>query len=349
MKKFISLLLFTILKISASPSTTQSFLGTSLIHMPSTKPVDAQNLEVRFNHRFGSAKSGLNDLFGLDSGANVSIGADYGFTQKASIGLARISDLKTYEGRFKYQILNQSNTIPFSFSFYGALGVETENQKIILGNFLSSTPTTGNPIQDAVIKKVNTIERELNYSERSSYLSSFLISRKFSDRISIQLSPMYVHRNFIKSNLSNDRLGISIGGRIKITKTIDLSFETIHTPHRDYKGSDYQSLDNTNADGNTMISGQTINTSYSSQSGLLFVYYNNVIRDKEVSHYYVPASIGLDFEAGGHVFQIFISNNKTMAHTQYLRGAEYDYFKKDYLFGFNLSRVFSFEKVEGLD
>jgi hypothetical protein len=59
--------------------------------------------------------------------------------------------------------------------------------------------------------------------------------------------------------------------------------------------------------------------------------------------------LGFDFEAGGHVFQIFLSNNKTMAHTQYLRGADYDIYKKDILLGFNLSRVFSFESTKDLE
>jgi hypothetical protein len=328
------------------PST---FMGTSLINMPSTRPVDADNLEIRFNHRFGSTKKGISDLFGLDEGANVAISMDYGITNKFSLGLARISSLKTYELRTKYAILTQTNSLPFSISFHGAIGTETEAQKIILGNYLTTVNSTGNIIGDAYLKKLNYREVDLTYKDRTSYLASFLISKRINDIFSIQLSPMYVHRNFVKSNLSNDRMGISIAGRVKITKTIDFTFEIFQMPKRDYIGTNYDTVDNTNADNIQMINGSTINSSYSDPNGLLYAYYNNVYRDKSVPHLYTPISLGFDFEAGGHVFQIFLSNNKTMAHTQYLRGADYDIYKKDILLGFNLSRVFSFESTKDLE
>jgi len=328
------------------PST---FMGTSLINMPSTRPVDTDNLEVRFNHRFGSSKKGIYDLFGLDEGANVALSMDYGFTNKFSLGFARISSLKTYELRTKYAILTQTTTFPFSISFHGAIGTETETQKVILGNYLTTVNSTGNIIGDAYLKKLNYQEVDLSYKDRTSYLASFLISKRINDRLSIQLSPMYVHRNFVKPNLSNDRMGISIAGRVKITKTIDFTFEVFQMPKRDYIGTNYESIDNTNADNKQMLSGSTINSSYSDPNGLLYAYYNNVYRDKSVPHLYTPISLGFDFEAGGHVFQIFLSNNKTMAHTQYLRGADYDIYKKDILLGFNLSRVFSFESTKDLE
>ena len=335
--------------IYAQNKIPSTFMGSSLINMPSTRPVDAENLEVRFNHRFGSTKKGIYDLFGLDEGANVAISMDYGITNKFSLGLARISTLKTYELRTKYAILTQTTSFPFSISFHGAIGMETEAQKVILGNYLTTVNSTGNIIGDAYLKKLNYQEVDLSYKDRTSYLASFLISKRINDTFSIQLSPMYVHRNFVKPNLSNDRIGVSVGGRIKITKTIDFTFEMFQMPKRDYIGTNYDTVDSTNADNIQMISGSTINSSYSNPNGLLFAYYNNVYRDKSVPHLYTPISLGFDFEAGGHVFQIFLSNNKTMAHTQYLRGADYDIYKKDILLGFNLSRVFSFENVKDLE
>ncbi len=346
---YYKIIYFLILFLSANTLIAQNkipstFKGTSLIHMPSTRPVDADNLEIRFNHRFGSTKNGISDLFGLDDGANVAISLDYGITDKFSMGFARISALKTYEARSKYSIITQTTTFPFSISFHGALGTETEAQKVILGNFLTTVNSTGNILGDAFLKKINYNEIELSYRDRTSYLASFLISKRVNDIFSFQLSPMFVHRNFVKTNLSNDRIGISIGGRIKITKTIDFTFEMIQMPKRDYVGGSYDLVDNTNADNQQMISANTINSKYSDPNGLLFAYYNNVYRDKSVPYLYTPFSLGFDIEAGGHVFQIFLSNNKTMAHTQYLRGADLDIYKKDILLGFNLSRVFSFEK-----
>ena len=49
------------------------FLGTSLIHMPTTEQVGAGDLDFHFDHRFGDAKNTLGDFFGLDQGAGTSV------------------------------------------------------------------------------------------------------------------------------------------------------------------------------------------------------------------------------------------------------------------------------------
>jgi hypothetical protein len=57
-------------------------MGSSLIFMPSTEDIGKKNLVFRINHRFGNAKSGLRDFYGLDEGANTQLGLDYGLTDQ---------------------------------------------------------------------------------------------------------------------------------------------------------------------------------------------------------------------------------------------------------------------------
>ena len=90
------------------------------------------------------------------------------------------------------------------------------------------------------------------------------------------------------------------------------------------------------------LSGDEINQLLGRTQDIGYVAARNLILDKPVSYYYVPFSFGLDIETGGHVFQLFVTNNRTIAHTQLLRGADFDFNKRDWTVGFNIHRYFSF-------
>lgn len=94
-------LLFILLpfSLSAQEQRKSTFLGSSLIHMPSTEEVGKNGLDFRFNHRFGNAKSTSYDFFGLDNGANTQLSLDYGLTDRITIGIARTSFQKTIRGK----------------------------------------------------------------------------------------------------------------------------------------------------------------------------------------------------------------------------------------------------------
>ena len=243
--------------------------------------------------------------------------------------------------------------MPISLSFFGVFGQETTKQIIKYDNYIN-LPSVGSyiPLPALAASQVdNYFSQELNsytltQADKRSYLASFLISRRFSDRISFQISPMYVHRNFVKSQLGNDRIGIDIGGRLKLTKRIDFIFEVIFTPKRDYKGERYSTEDrNTEYAGtNTMTGYEIYKLLQSTPQNIGYAVVTNIILDKPVSYYYTPFSLGLDIETGGHIFQLFITNNRTIAHTQLLRGADFDYAKRDWTVGFNIHRYFSFAK-----
>lgn len=60
----------------------------------------------------------------------------------------------------------------------------------------------------------------------------------------------------------------------------------------------------------------------------------------EQSIYKDPLSIGLDFETGGHVFQLLFSNAQSLNGPGFMTNAEGDWWKGDIFFGFNISRKF---------
>ncbi len=346
--------LLTALSLNAETKNHSAFLGYNLINLPTTKQLEAEALEFRVLHRFGNAKNSLYDFGGLSNGANTQISLDYGITKRITVGFSRTNLYRTYELKSKLMILEQSESIPVAVSLYFAAGQETQKKTVSYSPIVpaSSVPSSGITALDQKIQTdYNTYSEDVTWKQKS-YLASVLISRKFNDFFSLQLTPMYVHRNFTKSGLGNDRVGIGIGGRIRITKRINLTFEGIGLPKRDYKADDYTDADKLTIYNTQQPSADEINSKFQSSPssfGRDFAgyYFSNVIADKPVERNFTPAGIGLDMETSGHVFSIFISNNRTLAQTQLLRGADYDWNKRDFNIGFNISRLFwSDEEVQ---
>mgnify|MGYP006233508013 CR=1 FL=1 len=68
-------------------------------------------------------------------------------------------------------------------------------------------------------------------------------------------------------------------------------------------------------------------------------YMMNVYRARE-SIYKDGLSMGLDFETGGHVFQLLFSNAQSMNGPGFMTNAEGNWLQGDIFFGFNISRKF---------
>lgn len=164
-------------------------------------------LDTKFSHRFGVLRQGLYDMFGLD-GASIQIGADYGVTNRFTIGFARSSYEKTLAGFAKYKLLRQSSgakNMPFTLCY----------------------------LVDAQLKTVKFSDPERNnkFSDRLFFTHQVLIGRKFSSRLSLQLMPTVVHRNLtLSANDKNDVYALGAAGRIKLTKRVALNAEYYYVP-----------------------------------------------------------------------------------------------------------------------
>jgi len=58
--------------------------------------------------------------------------------------------------------------------------------------------------------------------------------------------------------------------------------------------------------------------------------------------YHNPFSIGVDIETGGHVFQLMLTNSRSMREGSFIGRTTGNWLDGDIHFGFNISRVFSF-------
>ena len=322
------------------------FQGPSLIMMPSTENTGRGKMDFTFSHRFGNAEK--SQFAGLDNGASIMLSLDYGLSDRWRVGIARSSLDKTWEMRTQYNVLQTSGNIPMSVSLFGAAAQETADQNYLLEPRIDVF-ATGLPALDQYLNnKLNSYE--LNESDQRSFLASVLLSAGFSDIFSLQFSPMYVHRNFVKSKLSNDRLGFSLGGRFKLTKKIDFIFETIASQKRDYIGNSYEEADRKSYKDEysevKTLTADEINAAGINSATLPFIYLRNIHFNKPVRYHTVPLAAGIDIGTAAHNFQIFLTNSRDIAHTRQLRGAEFNYDRKEWTVGFNINRRFFFGKAQ---
>jgi hypothetical protein len=182
--------------------TTATFKSTRIMNGHSVERMPPGQLDVRISHRFGTLNSGAYNFFGLDQ-SNIHLGLEYGIFNWLMIGVGRGSYEKTFDGFTKFTILRQSSgakEMPVSLSAFGSAALNSLKW------------------QD---------ETKTNYfSSRLSYVAQVLVARKISTGLSFQLTPSYVHRNLVGTELDpNDLFALGAGGRLKLTKRISLNAE----------------------------------------------------------------------------------------------------------------------------
>jgi hypothetical protein len=179
---------------------TGTFMASRIITGHSMEQPAAGELEFRISHRFGRINEGIYEYFGLDQ-ATIHFSLEYSPIDRLTLGFGRSNFKKTYDGFAKISILKQKkgkNNFPFSLTYLASMEVVTLKNEIP--------------------------EYELRH--RLSYVHQLLMARKFGKRLSLQLTPSYVHKNLVENaDVSNDVWALGIGGRFKITRRLSLNAE----------------------------------------------------------------------------------------------------------------------------
>jgi len=177
-----------------------TFKGLQICNMQSTKLTDKGEWYVLISHRFGDLTEGLDNFFGLDD-AYTKLGAIYGVTNWLSIGASRQTNNKIYELTAKYRLKNQeTDGFPVTIVGYNTMDINTN---------LSTDIYPG-----------------LESYNRLAYSTQLLISRKFTEKISAELAPIYIHKNlFDETTEREDQFVLGIGARYKFTKRLSMNLE----------------------------------------------------------------------------------------------------------------------------
>jgi Membrane bound beta barrel domain (DUF5777) len=187
--------------------TRAIFSATKIINMQSTEIVTPGILQFMISHHFSNiwnkdgGKQNIAQFFGLNSGvAHTYLSFDYSPLKFMNVGVAMAGGSK-YEGWAKFRILRQQTgikNIPVTIGFYSLASVNTGEDP--------DNEFTGN---------------------KFSFMNQLLISRKFSDKFSLQLMPTWIHFNVVPYgiNNSNEVFSLGIAGKYKVSSKLNVTLE----------------------------------------------------------------------------------------------------------------------------
>ncbi|HWB24648.1 MAG TPA: DUF5777 family beta-barrel protein [Chitinophagaceae bacterium] len=186
---------------SKTDYVTSTFKTTRLINGQSSENLGKGVLDVKISHRFGTLNSGAYQLFGLDNATNR-IGVDYGIFNTLMVGVGRSSFEKQFDAFGKLKILRQSTgriNMPVSVSYYSSVMLKT----------LKGTDSA-----------------KTHFSDKLFFAQQLIIARKFNDYLSLQVVPTLVHYNIVPfHNMPNDLYSIGFGGRLRLSRRVNLTAE----------------------------------------------------------------------------------------------------------------------------
>lgn len=179
--------------------TTNAFKSSRVINGHSMEMIGEGTLDFRILHRFGRINDGFYEMFGLDR-ASMRLGFDYGISPNLMVGFGRSTAKKEMDAFVKYRILWQSKG--------------SKNNPVSL---VWVSGITMNGLKDPI----GHPEVPVTLSRRLGYYHELIIGRKITDRLTLQLSPTWVHRNIVDNQLiPNELFAIGFGGRVKFTQRL---------------------------------------------------------------------------------------------------------------------------------
>jgi hypothetical protein len=232
--------------------TRAVFNSTKIINFQSTEIVTPGVLQFMISHHFsniwnkGGGKQNIAQFFGLNSGvAHTYLSFDYSPLKWMNVGVAMAGSSR-YEGWAKFKILRQQSgkkNIPVTVGWYSMMNVNTAEDP--------DNEFTGN---------------------KFSFMNQLLISRKFSDKFSLELLPTWIHFNVVPYgiNNSNEVFSLGIAGKYKVKGNMNVTLE------------------------------------YARQ---LNMYENLITKNGAIINYHPDLlALGIEMNTGGHLFQFYIGS-----------------------------------------
>jgi hypothetical protein len=281
-----------------------TFKTTRVINAHSIETVKGKTMDVRISHRFGNIYSTRNDNDGPDS--------FFGFDNVADVRLAVeygiTDDVMIGLGR------SQMNNLVDGFAKWRFYSQTTDNKRPLslafVGNMVVNPSKKSAFYSGVNDNTVQTFGSAKKFFHRLGYTAQLIIARKFSPGISLELIPTYVHRNFVKDpSDSNSLFALGVAGRFKVSKRVAIIADYFFV----FEPSFFRLV----CDGD---------------------YRYDVLGSRK---FYMPVSIGVEIETGGHVFHIDVSNSRGIIANNFLVESPDSWEYAEIKLGFNISRVFN--------
>tara|TARA_Y100000310_G_scaffold335846_1_gene418895 strand:- start:5241 stop:6086 length:846 start_codon:yes stop_codon:yes gene_type:complete len=156
---------------------------TGLINTKGTFQFDIQ-------HRFGVIESGNRDLLGMWGPSNIRLAFSYAISDRITLGFGTMKASLMQDFNIKAGLLRQtrSGSVPVSIAYYGNAAIDARESDFF--------PKSSN---------------------RFSYFSQLIITRRFNRIVSLQVSPSYSHYNLISEELDNGQFAVAVGGKVSVS------------------------------------------------------------------------------------------------------------------------------------
>jgi hypothetical protein len=275
----------TITEIKEIPKqkfTKNIFSTSKLINMQTTEMGAKGEFQFMISHHFSEmynknagAQVGA-QLLGINSGvAFTYLSFDYSFTKWLNLGVAAAGSSK-FEGFAKIKLVRQQTglkNIPVSVAWYSLANVNAGPDKSL--TFVG---------------------------DRYNYVNQLLISRKFNNKLSLQIMPTVVHFNKIPYGINNDNevYSIGFGGKYKLSDLVNLDVE------------------------------------YARQLNM----YENIMTSNGSILNYQPnlLSVGVEINSGGHQFRFFVGNTTYSSNIDQLSRNSMNIANGSMALGFTINR-----------
>ena len=296
-----------ITKEKKQPEYIWIFSSSKLINAKTVEMLPAGILEFNITHNFGDIagdNGGIENFFGLDNVQDVRIGFQYGLSKKINLIAARakgadqfpntIEVRQLYELGIKYRMMQQANDSkhPFSLALFGNVVVSS------MEAYSSSHASQG--------KSDDGFE---SFSDRLSQTLQLMIARKFG-KLSLQVSPTVVHRNYVMDGDLNTMFALGGGIRLPVMGRFSIIADYFHS---------FRSQSNTDFFKDTAQGGK------GSANGI---------------HFYDAFGIGIELLTEGHVFHLNFTNATEILENRLIPRTTTSWGNGEYRWGFTISRDF---------
>lgn len=196
-------------RVVENRETELTFMAPRNINLYTVHHLSKGELHYSIMHTFGEVKTGPRNLWGIDQGANVRFSFEYSIAEKYSLVFGRSSMDKVIDTGTRISMLRQTmnNRMPVSLTVIPLVGINSSD--------------------------LGFLDEKYTFSDRLHYSLSVPIARKFSDRLSLQLSPILAHYNRVGNELNlsdpqtNNYFSTALSGRYKFSGMSAFSFQYI--------------------------------------------------------------------------------------------------------------------------
>jgi hypothetical protein len=220
-RRFSSLFVISVLAVAMmaqdTPTDTKDtrpvknmFESIWLIDNPTVIVPFKGTFEFDIQHRFGSVRNGIDDLFGLYAPANIRLGFGYVPVENLMVGFGLTKTNLTWDINAKYAVVQQARAggSPVSLSYFVNAAFDTRDKDFF------------------------TNPEALVTGDRVSYFHQVLLARKFSENFSLQLAGSISHFNTVEAfkdaadrvvkRYKNDHFALAVSARYHVNAGVSI-------------------------------------------------------------------------------------------------------------------------------